>query len=90
VHTPSKPVIIKRGRRINWNDADLKSLFFSLLLPYCRSGEVKWREFFSPGYKVVAGRNPDFTTSVVKEIAQVGFDFIPSFILHALTYALIN
>jgi hypothetical protein len=90
VHLSSKPVLIKRGRIIKWNDADLKSLLFSLLLPYCRSGEVKWREFFSPGYKVVGGRNPDFPTSVVAKIAQVGFDFILSFILPVLTYALIN
>ena len=90
VHISSKPVVIKRGRFIKWKDADLKSLFFSLLLPYCRSDEVKWREFFSPDYKVVAGRNPHFPTSVVTEIAQVGFDFILSFILPALTYALIN
>jgi hypothetical protein len=60
------------------------------VLPYCRSAEVKWREFFSPGYKVVGGRNPDFPASVLTEIAQVGFDFILSFILPAPTYASIN
>jgi hypothetical protein len=90
VHLSSKSVIIKRGRRINWQNAELRALFFMLLLPYCRTAEVKWRTFFSPGYKVVAGRNPDFPTSVLAEIAQVGFDFILSFILPALTYALIN
>jgi hypothetical protein len=90
VHQSSKPVIIKRGRLISWQNAELRALFFMLLLPYCRTAEVKWRAFFSPGYKVPPGRNPDFPTSVLAEIAQVGFDFILSFSLPALTYALIN
>jgi hypothetical protein len=90
VHPSSKPVIIKQGRRINWQNAELRALFFMLLLPYCRSAEVKWRTFFSPGYKVLRGKSPDFPTYVVTAIAQVGFDFILSFILPALTSALIN
>ena len=36
------------------------------------------------------GQEPCFPASAVTEIAQVGFDFIPSFILPALTSALIN
>ena len=43
-----------------------------------------------PSAKVVPGRNPDFPASVLTEIAQVGFDFILSFILPAPTYASIN
>jgi hypothetical protein len=86
----SKPVLIKQGRRISWQNADLKALVFRLLLPYCRTDEVKWRTFFSPGYNVLPGRNPDFPAYVMTEIAQVGFDFILSFILPALTSALIN
>jgi hypothetical protein len=81
------PVIIKLKRRTNWKDTDLKALFFSLLLPYCQSTEVAWRKYFSPGYKVIAGRSPDFPVSVATAIAQVGFDFILSFILPALTFA---
>jgi hypothetical protein len=91
VHPSSKPVVIKRGRFTPWQNAELKALFFKLLLPYCQRANVNWRKFFSPGYKVVPGRNPDFPASVVTEIAQVGFDFILSFILPAaLTSALIN
>ena len=90
VHPSSKPVVIKRGRFTPWQNAELKALFFRLLLPYCQSAVVNWRKFFSPGYKVHAGRNPDFPASVVTAIAQVGFDFILSFILPALTSALIN
>jgi hypothetical protein len=90
VHPSSKPVIIKQGRRITWQNAELKALFFRLLLPYCQSAKVNWRKYFSPGYKVVPGRNPDFPASVATEIAQVGFNFILSFILPALTSALIN
>ena len=37
VHLSSKSVIIKRGRRINWQNAELRALFFMLLLPYCRT-----------------------------------------------------
>jgi hypothetical protein len=69
---------------------ELKALFFRLLLPYCQSPNANWRKLFSPGYKVVGGRGPDFPASAVTEIAQVGFDFILSFILPALTSALIN
>ena len=90
VHPSSKPVIIKQRRCTPWQNAELKALFFRLLLPYCQSAKVNWRKFFSPDYKVVGGRNPDFPASVVTEIAQVGFDFILSFILPALTSALIN
>jgi hypothetical protein len=90
VHPSSKPVTTKQGRRISWEDEELKALFFMLLLPYCRSAEVKWRTFFSPGYTVLRGKNPDFPASAVTAIAQVGFDFILSFILPALTSALIN
>jgi hypothetical protein len=79
--------IIKKKKQTNWKDADLKSLFFSLLLPYCRSGEVAWRKYFSPGYKVAPGRNPAFPTSVMIAIAQVGSDFILSFILSELNFA---
>jgi hypothetical protein len=28
----------------NWKDVDLRAFFFRLLLPYCRSGTVKWRK----------------------------------------------
>jgi hypothetical protein len=84
VHPSSKPVVIKQGRVTPWQNAELKALFFRLLLPYCRSAKVNWRKFFSPGYKVLAGRNPDFPASAVTEIVQVGFDFILSFILPAL------
>jgi hypothetical protein len=90
VHPSSKPVLIKIGRQTPWQNAELKALFFSLLLPYCQSATVNWRRFFSPGYKAAPGRNPDFPASVVTAIAQVGFDFILSFILPALTSALIN
>jgi hypothetical protein len=90
VHPSSKPVVLKRGRFTPWQNAELKALFFRLLLPYCQSANVNWRKFFSPGYKAVPGRNPDFPASVVTEIVQVGFDFILSFVLPALTSALIN
>jgi hypothetical protein len=86
---PSTPVITKAKRNTNWKDADLKALFFSLLLPYCQSGTVnKWRKFFSPGYKVLPGRSSDFLASVMTAIAQVVFDCILSFILPALTSVL--
>jgi hypothetical protein len=90
VHPSSKPVTTKQGRTTPWQNAELKALFFRLLLPYCQSAKVNWRKFFSSGYKVVGGRSPDFPASVLTEIAQVGFDFILSFILPALTSALIN
>jgi hypothetical protein len=80
-------VVIKLKRRTTWEDAGLMALFFSLLLPYCRSGEVAWRKYFSPGYKVLGGRNHDFPAGVMTAIAQVGFDFVLSFILPALTFA---
>jgi hypothetical protein len=69
VHPSSKPVIIKKGRQTPWQNAELKALFFRLLLPYCQSVTVNWRTFFSPGYKVAPGRNPDFPASVVTAIA---------------------
>jgi hypothetical protein len=36
VHPSSKPVIIKQGRQTTWQNAELKALFFRLLLPYCQ------------------------------------------------------
>jgi hypothetical protein len=79
----SKPVITKKGRQTTWQNAELKALFFRLLLPYCQSTKVNWRKYFSPGYKVVPGRNPDFPASVMTEITQVGFDlFYLLFCLH--------
>jgi hypothetical protein len=90
VHPSSKPVITKKGQQTPWQNAELKALFFRLLLPYCQSAKANWRKYFSPGYKVLAGRSPDFPASAVTEIAQVGFDFTLSFILPALTSALIN
>jgi hypothetical protein len=65
MHPSSTPVIIKRQRQTNWKDADLKALFFSLLLPYCQRVTVKWRKLFSSGYEVVPGRNPDFPASAM-------------------------
>ena len=83
-------VIIKQGQRITWQNAELKALIFqaaAALLPKCQRQLAKVLLAWLQGGP---GQEPCFPASVVTEIAQVGFDFILSFILPALTYALIN